>query len=459
MNSTDNWTGLTNDGALADAFKRFAEIAWQQTFSKEALVAVDRVLGLSDGDVLLCDVHCVEYALHAIASEDSPKEVWLIPSASLSQRGVEDVEAAVSELCAVVRESLGETHPEFKGFRSDAPVGPLKQVRSYNGSGSPFLFSLDEDDVWTAISHVAESVGVAFSAPGMHAENWDMCWSPNVKLRGISHIVELTDGSFVLGYDGVSTTCCMEDLSYLDDPWALDVTPLEIAVNDGCLVPSQYRASFVPVEKNELGDLARRIGRGTALTGKELGERRDVSVSRPGAFIKIAPHGGYAVYEGDYFYVDSASISDGEVTPSVLSEIPKGQDRYVVRPGDGHVLLISRNGKQCAFYEAGAPTLIANSVFIVWFEDNVDIAYLRCWIESAFACEWLRNDGRMLAKGTLESLPVPVLDERVSGLVMKRYAAIESKIAELEQELLRLKNAESFAPVAAIRAYSQAEMA
>ena len=189
-----------------------------------------------------------------------------------------------------------------------------------------------------------------------------------------------------------------------------------------------------------LGEIASRIGRGTSLAGKSLDFAGDGDRKAGICFPDPSVYG--VVYKNDYLYIDSASFVVDRVAPKKLASIPAGQERYTIDERDGRVLLVARNGqfKRWAFYHAQRPTLIANSVFIVRFADDVDIELLRRWLCSPYASKWLRGGGQMLSKEVLASLPIPTLEPEARKKLLETDRAYEKKINDVAADLDQLKS-------------------
>lgn len=483
-------SGNEDKAAILKEFYRITESIEQVDCPESCCEAIDHIIGLDEDDVLLCDVELLAYAAHALSIDNPPREVWLVPGGHWNEdihpNDILDVCLWLDNVCDEIRENFNQQYPVFMGFISTAPKEEFKQVRHINEvSWRQPLNVLRDDVIWQAMTDVAGSRGALVSIHDRERKGSNSFMEGNVVLRGLSGVVEFDSGMLVLGFDDECEFCHMEDLSREGSSWTCDISPVGIAANEGCLVPSAYRQRALPVGQTTLGEIASRIGRGTSLTEKSLGpmtelitEKKSVATkhgidftlkatasadsvgsaegSDDSAQIIALSKDGYLIHSGDLFYIDSSSFEDGKVIPSSLESIPKGQERYVVDKSDKEVLLVSRNGKQCAFYKAYCPTLIANSIFIVRFDESVDIDFLCCWMQSSFARAWLYDEGQMLAKATLASLPVPILEDRIKELVIKRNKDINAKIIALYNQITMLDQKERFAPITALEEYTEA---
>ena len=450
----------TREKAVHDELARgFGDIS-QCELDETAIKALDRILELGENDIFYCEATCLSYAAHVLMLENCPRELWIIsdldvecadPMGDYEQQYVEDM---VEKGRAVAR-VVSERHPRFKGFASEPSAGPYKVLisaeygvgypdpPSWPEMGSYFYLQLDVNTSRAAIIYPSldnRSVAESFSE-GVLAEEW------------LSWAVQLPSSRMVLGVGGGNGCCRMVDLSDPERPWEIEASPFTVAACGGCLVPSLCRKCVEAIEEATLGELAIRISRGTSLSRKALNPyecKTDESGERYGNEAR----------EGDLLYLDSSCINSDVFEPLYIDEIPRGQERYTVLPHDGEVLLVSRNEKRFVFYEAICPTLIANSVYIAWLGSRVDNRYLECWLEGSFARKWLKTAGEMsfdyrdsepiLSKGTLSTLPVPILDEEIARQTVARKSAILQRIQELYYEIGTLESKEAFAPASAM---------
>ena len=274
----------------------------------------------------------------------------------------------------------------------------------------------------------------------------------------------------------LSASFHMEDLRDPGDTWACTATALTLLANGGCLVPSLVRSGVEVEEETSLGELASRISRGTTLTEKGLSikgklcerARRaaeaavekawavfDLSAGfSPDAFA-LADHLASDIWasakDDDLYYVDGSCFVDGEISPSLLRSMPKGQERYIVDRHDGEVLLVSRNSKEPIVYKPMRPTLIGNSVFVIRLQSDISREYLACWMRGSYAQEWLYNSGKYLTKRILECLPVPILSAEAMEQTVRHERSIDRKILDLREAIHRLESSDRFDPSSAAR--------
>ena len=470
--------------AVLDELVRGFDDVEQCELGDTAIEALDRILDLGGDDLFFCEVTCLEYAAHVLELESCPKELWIIPAedgayafpSGEKKRYVEEM----GEKAEAIARVIGKGHPCFKGFTNEPPDGPYKLLitttQEHACEGIPGALAWPE--VGSYFNHQLDTtkgsveaviyppVGEQPETQSLREGNGKCSWS-----------VELPNRKIIIGFGGRTETCCMVDLSEPENPWETEASSLAVAAYGGCLVPSLCRQYAGHIEETTLEDLAFRISRGTSLSRKTLNPRpaheahkgkallavgEDGSMQVPDFWIRDSRY-GFQVCEGDYLFLDSSCINADRFEPLFIDEIPKGQERYTITPGDGEVLLISRNEKSFVFYEALRPTLIANSVFIVWLNGRVDNRYLECWLESSYAERWFKFAGLtvsyeeiiksgepILSKGTLATLPVPILGKEAAARTVARKYGILRRIQELYSEIRTLEEKEAFAPISAM---------
>ncbi|MBR3384568.1 MAG: hypothetical protein IKG69_05095, partial [Atopobiaceae bacterium] len=201
--------------------------------------------------------------------------------------------------------------------------------------------------------------------------------------------------------------------------------------------PSHYLDGDHTITMATVGSLVRRVQRGTNVNGRSLKIVGTSGDPRPGARFDHSTLSYFS--ESDLYYVDNASVSWGAVTPRVIAEVPAGQERYTVVPEDGKVLLVARNGKGLACYEARRPTLVSNNLFIVWpDEERVTAEYLSCAMRSAPATRQMLSMRMPMGRADLESILVPIGPKSLMGDVVERELQIERERSELTYRLQML---------------------
>ena len=483
--------GAANETAIYDELLRGFGNAPQCDLDETAFEALDRILCPDANDLIFCEISCLAYVVHILALENGPKELWVIPGNDGSYafpRGEREryVEEMVERGKEVAR-AIGEDHPNFKGFANVPPDEPYKMLITvqyeegvpdalcWAGMSSYFYDQLSEADgscgaiVYPPLSEQPESQSLR---EGLLVGKW------------YSWAAELPSGRVILGVGGGNGECHMVDLSDPKHPWETCASTFAIAACGGCLVPSMCRPLIESMKETTLNELATRISRGTSLSCKSLNPRsyavahkgdtiwipvdsdgdkdttRSLKASKPKQRLLHDSRYNYSAQEGDLLFVDSSCVNADRFKPLFIDEIPKGQERYVVTPNDGEVLLVSRNEKSCIFYKALCPTLIANSVYIVWLSPNANNRYLECWLDGSFAERWLKTAGKIfvgykdpepiLSKGALSSLPIPVFEDEIANQAVARKNAILHRIWELYYEIGTLESKEAFAPASAM---------
>lgn len=240
-------------------------------------------------------------------------------------------------------------------------------------------------------------------------------------------------------------------------PGIVSVSALTLAVN-GCLDPRCYeRGEYVRVEGPRLSELSSKIQRGTSLSGKDLrlsGSVFDLPRSFEDGRRLVAPPSGYShegnfvLHRDDVHYIDNASlVGDGTVRPQVVSEVPSGQERYTVLPEDGLVLLVPRNGKDVVAFEAVAPTIISNNLFIVRLKEGLpfDRRYVCDAMRSGIVRDQIDSLRKPMGKEDLANVVVPVVDEELQAKVIEQNRARELDLIELRNRVAELEAMDTLA--------------
>ena len=470
--------------ALRDQAEWMDKASEQIVFGDEALEAIDRCLDLKPDDILVCESTCLHYATHALGIEGGLGELWLIPPRLANENISADLLNAFSEPLkenfGELLESLEAQSSAFKGLTASVPEDPFKMLITTQYVGVPIESATTwpkYNEFWIDMLNTESSIGAVIyppadakstTLPSLREGNFDGNYYPG----GFVRAVELASGHVVLAQGEATGTFLMEDLTNPNTPWTREVGSLELVVNDGCLIPSMIRAGVEVVKETTLGELASRISRGTTLSEKDLDvvEKLNGRIVEPpeednrGLPFKSKRHAtGFSggiytqldswVYaeQDDLYYVDGSCFNKGEIWPTVLNSIPKGQERYIVDKHDGEVLLVSRNSKEPAVYEAIRPTLIGNSVFVIRLDSDISRAYLACWMRGSYAKSWMHDQGKALSKGVLSDLPVPILRDEVMEQTVRYESSIDEKIFNLREEIGKLESSNRFAPLAATK--------
>lgn len=463
--------------------REFGDASEQIAFDSCALEAIDRILNTRQGDALLCEATCLGYAVHAASMADGPKEVWIVPPLKSGIRPAEalikDFETTVSRSHPDLMSTLEGLGGVYKGFTATVPEGPFKLLITTQFCGVPVSSALewpDYNQFWIGMLNACHSTGaVIYPSANEQDEKNPSLLRDNIDTGDFATAVELSNGRVVLGLGVRDGGFLMEDLTNPDDPWIYEASQLSISVNDGCLVPSIFRSGVEVVNETTLGEIASRISRGTTLSEKDLdvSERLSSRVVEPPerngsaktgeSRATLKPRRGYGyssgIYtlqdkwtyalENDLYYIDGSCFNEGDIWPTVLNSIPKGQERYIVDERDGDVILVSRNSKEPVVYRAIRPTLIGNSVFVIRIGADINRDYLACWMRGWYAKRHLRDGGKILSKGIIESLPVPILDSESMEQAIRYENVIDEKIFDLREEIGKLESCNRFAPLAA----------
>lgn len=468
----------TDDAARRELGNASEQIA----FDGCALEAIDRILDIGQEDVLLCEATCLGYAVHAASMADGPKEVWIVPPL---KSGIRPAESLIKDFGTTVSrsypdlmstlEGLGDV---YKGFTATVPDDPFKLLITTQYCGVPVSSALEWPDYnhfWIGMLNACHSTGAVIYPPANEQDEKNpSLLQDNIDTGDFATAVELSNGRVVLGLGVSDGGFLMEDLTNPDDPWICEVSQLAISVNDGCLVPSILRSGVEVVKETTLGEISSRISRGTTLSEKDLdvserlssrvvepperngsaktGESRATSKPRrgygySGGIYTLQDKWTYAL-ENDLYYIDGSCFNEGDIWPTVLNSIPKGQERYIVDERDGDVILVSRNSKEPVVYRAIRPTLIGNSVFVIRIGMDISRDYIACWMRGWYAKRHLRDGGKTLSKGIIESLPVPILGSEAMEQAIRYESIIDEKIFDLREEIGKLESCNRFAPLA-----------
>lgn len=231
--------------------------------------------------------------------------------------------------------------------------------------------------------------------------------------------VEMTDMR-----DGSKKTTCV---STAELRYRLDYTPIH------------YSEENPPVRMKTVRSLVRNIQRGTKLNGKSLRVIGTTGESRPGAEFDFSTMTWHK--EGDCYYVDNASLTDGRVKARVIAEIPAKQETYTLMPEDGTVVLVARSSGVSACYTPKCPTLVSNNLFIVWPDpEKATPEYLACALQGTVALGQMGSMRKPLGRGDLDSIIIPVGPKEFMDRVVNREAQIARERAELLYKLQLLSD-------------------
>lgn len=491
--------------ALVDELLRWLDDANEPTRVRPLLYApLDDVLDGSSSLVLV-DIDCIDYVCHALADETNEARFALVPPAaekvkSYSKLPIVDLDEyeekfdirgraivskeewatlieELSTFAGMLSSCLGEYSDRFVGLIADE--GDLKDAIG-DGSFSQVRvadFPLDSNAPHDPISVIQRADPFVKYASTLGAKCISaIIWEGNAGDRGFdcSDMKELPYGFSSMdvhhlrevielpkdyqcqlfiwdsSHDGYSDQVRM---SAIDDNGRAEDVAVFAAELDEKLVysPSYYINRKGDVYGVALKDLVKRIGRGTTLKGKDLEIIGDVRDERgvqegPGSWVFLqggAPWGYYTAYES--YYIDNASIVPDElgsvVMARIIEKIPEGQDRYTLRPEDGTVILMPRNGKGVACYTATGPTLISNNLFIIWPNtDKVDPEYLAIAMRSRIVSSQIDPKKGVLGKSDIASMVIPMASRDEMAAVVDRDRKIHDEIEAISSQLNQLRN-------------------
>ena len=475
-----------------------AKAEWLQKASMQlelkeaALDAIDRLIGVGRGDVVLCETTCLDYAMHVMSSGHDIRELWLVTPDLRSDAGssadlLGDFESRLRASFPETLDALEGCGDAFKGLTASVPDESFKLLVTDKYEWIPFGSQLEwpmYNSLWDDMLDTEGSTGAVIYPLTHETDPLSEGHTPLFPTHhaegayysgGFASVAELPGGHVILALGKQEGVLHVEDLSDADDPWVRDMAPITVAVNDGNLLPSSLRSSVEVAEETTLGTLASRISRGTALSEKSLdiskwadspegiddgfpeyvylvsyGDEGVHGILNFGVGGTAPSYGGYYRYPGDYYYIDGTCFQDGAIRPKVLDSMPKGQERYVVASRDEEVILVSRSSREVAVYRGIAkPTLIGNSVFVIRLGKGASMDYVACWMRGRFARDWLEGEGKLLTKRLLASLPVPILTNEAMERTVLYERSIDKRVFDLYQEIAGLKASNRFNPRAA----------
>lgn len=288
---------------------------------------------------------------------------------------------------------------------------------------------------------------------------WLFDWRPDVS-EG-TEMVDCTD------LDAANLFTCSSRDELHDAGASVKVTDYEVALNRNYCPAYYLSGDYLHASNVSLGSLAKKIQRGTTLSGKDLDVlgtiyKKDKSKDKSSSeFVMLSGFGGpaplglknstYIIYGDDLWYIDNACIQpDGTVVPKVISEIPEGQQRYTLNPEDGICILIPRNGKAVVPFIAKVPTLISNNLFFVRLEaDKEESEYIDCLTRSSLFKSQVDRAPKPLSKEDVSSFVLPMLSKENQADVIMRDKEIRDKIMKLQNEIAMLEMLDSFDPIVA----------
>lgn len=466
----------TDDGRSEWRIEWIRKAVVQMELVEEAIDAIDRSIGLREGDVLLCETTCLDYAAHALRDRCGVRELWLVPpqmdKGKPSCEMLEELGLALKDSHGPLIDSLESHGVAYKGLTASVPSNPFKLLVTASFGFDPGVSTFEwplYNSVWADMLQVDGATGaVIYLDPG-DQDGMIPCLSMDPAQckyypERFTRATELPGGHVMMAQGEPDGFFHMEDLTDPSNPWRFEATTIDLAVNNGSFTPSVIRAGVRVIKEITLGELASRISRGTTLSEKSLDirEKPDLSEGSTFGFGEAIYHvsygdgylpsdGEFYRYPGDVYYIDGTCFHNGAIRPKVLNSMPAAQGRYVVDADDREVLLVSRSSKEIAVYKfISKPTLIGNSVFVVRLGTEITMDYLACWMRGSFAKSCLHNGGKLLSKAVLAGLHVPILDDDEMMRAVRYERSIDERIVALSQELWSLKEGNRFNPLGAI---------
>lgn len=216
-------------------------------------------------------------------------------------------------------------------------------------------------------------------------------------------------------------------------------SPVEICSNHRLGARFFLSDACMHVEEKTLGELSYEIRRGTSIAAKELEFKGSHNPFAP--FRRREDTGYWYVDISDFWTLGRCRM----VGARPIAQIPPGQDRYVVTPEDGLVVLIPRNGALPAVFSPGAPMLISNNLFLAKLKPNVvGKDYLEVALNSWFVREQLSAVKSVATKKNIEGLSIPIADERVRDLLVRRSKSLSDTIEDMKEQITLLELEDCF---------------
>ena len=422
----------------------------------------------SSAAVTLCDPFMLDYLCHALA-ENAKGKIALVPFGG-DFLVSEELDHGLKVFAAELSKRLDGFAENFAGLVSTdeelcklAEGLPVNQVRFASGDPKTGavdpLFALQQNDpAWRALKELSlDHVDVVFwYHEGEQANLYDTAnvdyMGTSLSADGLSEIIELPAESqaqiFVFEGNAANKVRLSRYLAPGEEE-SVYAFREDLLANHN-YTPSYYLGSEDLPKTVALGGLCSKIQRGTGLSESKLNIVRGFHEFAPGCLPASAATGGGFWSPSDFYYIDNSSIGQyDKVSPKVITEIPAGQERYTVYPEDGGVVLVTRNGKGLAYYEARRPTLISNNLFIVRPDlEKIDPEYMGYAMHSNVASGQICRYKKPMSKSDIEQIRIPVGTAEAMQNVVDVNRANEKKILELEDEIFWIRYKDTLASLA-----------
>lgn len=441
-------------------------------------VALD-ALSLKNEDTLIIDSSVIPL-IPSIISRHNEMKFCVVNDYPGIRCSSNDVDRLLSEYIFPRQNYLGFfSANEIREKLSGTPN--LKLICGTTNGQSPFdpigINTQDCSSAWNLVqSQSTESITAVICVDNMQdgkkiyrADMWPIF---NFDDRGLSAVISFEDflDGWVFVWTGARSTN-IEMVKHFETGTkrSVPVSSADIFVNGWNYTPTHYLDGYLGANPILLGKLASRITRGTSLSGKALIKKGTVEerTKRQAERYAREPHetilstspleipatlrneGIHTIYESDLFYLDASSIrDDGGVMPEIIAKIPEGQERYVVYPEDGMVLIVPRGGKSIALYNAQVPTLISNNLFVVFLNtEHISTEYLRLALNCDYVRMQIRNlmaSSKLLGKKDIENIEIPFIPKEAQDAVLKCKRAQNSRSAGLRDIARSLESVNAF---------------
>lgn len=487
------------------------------SMTTEAIETIIAQLHLTGDDLVFCDVQCPDFLAYLASNLIDKIPVALAPplDESLSADDVSRLQASLEQKITAFVGSHPFAPADF--VKQRIATGQFKQVRHASGGrlrqgtpaaglalpasavqflgdplwvavcaafneeaarkrGRPRKYPLPTAAIWWTSIPAADKTTMAFWEMNRH-----VCSTITLEGSDRSALFLLSPEETTAVEMAISTSGATEiDGKILE---SRRVGFGEIFANGQRYCPEWYLDSQNTRGEAPLGEVAVRIGRGTTLSGKTLPLEGSIienkhmanritdekALTRPSWMPRTSSliEWGNLLRPEDICYLEASGIREnGTIKLQLMSELPPQQERYVITPEDGPVILIPRDGDNCVLVHAPCTILLANSIFAIRLPRmdgepiepdvhpkrrgrkpkfatasaciSVSPAYVEVFLRSGFGKQLLAQLPKPLGKNELASLPIPLLSPERQQEVIDRDQAINRAVAHERERAERL---------------------
>ena len=288
--------------------------------------------------------------------------------------------------------------------------------------------------------------------------NWIFSWSDvpqeSVTMLDFSHLDTLDEKSLI-NYESFCASAKIKNINHM-----------ELVVNR-TYCPHYFLTSvFIKASEKNLKSLSKSIRRGTSLSRKKLGDSimedlddlNDVlqCFEKSDSPLDLYPKRKTATSDNCY-YIDNLNVDkESSVTPYRLKIMPEGQTKYIVKPEEGPVILMARNGKNVTLYDADGPTLVSNNNFIIRLdESHVTTEYVYCYLLGNDFKNLIWQKNGLLSKKELDEVTIPIVDKNVQHAIVLRHKENLNELRKARELIEKFEHIDSFDPIEALQLNTQ----